>query len=86
MLTRFLFENKKKGDTQCVKLLLGTTALAAAGAFSASVALAQPSIKGGYEFTYKSQDSGIASSGSSFDQFTRDVDVTFGFTNKTDQV
>ena len=66
------------------KLLLGTTALAAAGAFSASVALAQPSIKGGYEFTYKSQDSGIASSGSSFDQFTRDVDVTFGFTNKTD--
>ena len=66
------------------KLLLGTTALAAAGAFSASVALAQPSIKGGYEFTYQSQDSGIASSGSSFDQFTRDVDVTFGFTNKTD--
>ena len=32
------------------KLLLGTTALATA--FSASAALAQPSIKGGYEFTY----------------------------------
>jgi hypothetical protein len=68
------------------KLLLGTTALAAAGALTANVALAEAdvSISGSYEFTYKSQDSGIASSGSSFDQFTNDSDITFSFTNKTD--
>ena len=42
------------------KLLLGTTALAAATALGANVALADVSISGAYEFKYKSR-SGIAS-------------------------
>jgi len=66
------------------KLLLGSTTLAAATTLATSVALADVSVSGGYEFTYKSQDSGIASTGSSFDEFTTDADVTFSFTNKTD--
>ena len=66
------------------KLLLGSTALAAATTLATNVALADVSVSGGYEFTYKSQDSGIASAGSSFDEFTNDSDVTFSFTNKTD--
>jgi len=83
ILTRFLFENKKRGYVMR-KLLLGTTALAAAASLSTSIALADVSISGGYEFTYSSQDSGIASSGSSFDSFSDDSDVKFSFTNKTD--
>ena len=66
------------------KLLLGTTAIAAAATLSTTAALADVAVKGSYEFTYKSQDSGIASSGSSFDSFASDSDVTFSFTNKTD--
>jgi len=66
------------------KLLLGSTALAAATSMATSVALADVSVSGSYEFTYISQDSGIASAGSSFDSFTNDSDVTFSFTNKTD--
>ena len=66
------------------KLLLGTTALAAATTLATNVALADVSVSGSYEFTYSSQDSGIASSGSSFDSFTNDSDVKFSFTNKTD--
>ena len=83
ILTRFLFENKKRGYAMR-KLLLGTTALAAAASLSTSIALADVSISGGYEFTYSSQDSGIASSGSSFDSFSDDSDIKFSFTNKTD--
>jgi outer membrane protein OmpU len=68
------------------KLLLGTTALAAAATLSANVALAETdvSITGGFEFTYSSQDSGIASSGSSFDKFSTDSDVAIKLERKTD--
>ena len=66
------------------KLLLSSTALAAATTLATNVALADVSVSGSYEFTYKSQDSGIASNGSSFDEFTNDSDVKFSFTNKTD--
>ena len=66
------------------KLLLGSTALAAAASLSTNVVLADVSVSGSYEFTYQSQDSGITSEGSSFDQFTNDSDVKFSFTNKTD--
>jgi hypothetical protein len=66
------------------KLLLGTTALAAATTLSANVALADVTISGSMEFTYSSQDSGIASVGSSFDNFTTDNDVAIKFENKTD--
>jgi hypothetical protein len=66
------------------KLLLSSTALAAATTLATNVALADVSVSGGYEFTYSSQDSGIASNGSSFDSFAVDSDVTFSFTNKTD--
>ena len=66
------------------KLLLGTTAIAAAATLSANAALADVSVSGGYEFIYSSQDSGIASSGSSFDSFASDSDVKISFTNKTD--
>lgn len=66
------------------KLLLGSTALAAASTLATNVVLADVSVSGSYEFTYVSQDSGIASTGSSFDNFTNDSDVKFSFTNKTD--
>ena len=68
------------------KLLLGTTALAAAATLSANVALAETdvSITGGFEFTYKSQDSGITSTGSSFDQFVTDSDLAIKLEQKTD--
>ena len=66
------------------KLLLGSTALAAATTLATSVVLADVSVSGSYEFTYKSQDSGISSNGSSFDEFTNDSDIKFTFTNKTD--
>ena len=66
------------------KLLLSSTALAAATTLATNVALADVSVSGGYEFTYKSQDSGISSNGSSFDEFTNDSDIKFTFTNKTD--
>ncbi len=66
------------------KLLLGTTAIAAAATLSANAALADVSVSGGYEFIYSSQDSGIASSGSSFDSMASDSDVKISFTNKTD--
>ena len=66
------------------KLLLGTTALAAAATLSANVAIAEVKISGAMEFTYSSQDSGIASSGSSFDSFATDQDIAIEFSNKTD--
>ena len=66
------------------KLLLGTTAIAAAATFSTNVALADVSISGAMEFTYSSQDSGNAATGASQDNFTTDNDVAISFTNKTD--
>ena len=64
------------------KLLLGTTALAAATAMSAS-ALADVSISGGYEFSYESMSSkDAAKDGTKFTQ--GDTDLIVNFTNKTD--
>ena len=64
------------------KLLLGTTALAAATAMSAS-ALADVSIAGSYEFKYKSESSQVAAKdGTSMSH--GDTDMVFTFTNKTD--
>ena len=64
------------------KLLLGTTALAAATAMSAS-ALADVSIAGSYEFKYKSESSQVASKdGTTMSH--GDTDMVFTFTNKTD--
>ena len=42
------------------KLLLGTTALAAAATLSANAALADVTISGGYEFKYLSRSSNVA--------------------------
>ena len=66
------------------KLLLGTTAIAAAATFSTNVALADVSISGAMEFTYSSQDSGNAATGASQDNFSTDNDVAISFSNKTD--
>ena len=64
------------------KLLLGTTALAAATAMSAS-AIADVSISGSYEFSYESMSSQVTSKdGTSFTQ--GDTDLVLNFTNKTD--
>ena len=64
------------------KLLLGTTALAAATAMSAS-ALADVSIAGSYEFKYKSESSQVASKdGTTMGHGGNDLVLTF--TNKTD--
>ena len=66
------------------KLLLGTTALAAAASLSTSIALADVSISGSQEFTYKSQDPGNTTAGRSDDLFTIDSDIKFTLSNKTD--
>jgi outer membrane protein OmpU len=68
------------------KLLLGTSALAAAATLSANVALAADvNITGGTEWTYINRDSGIVdTTGRSDDKFTIDSDIQFSFTNKTD--
>ena len=64
------------------KLLLGTTALAAAATLSANAALADVSISGYYEWRYESR----SSQNSSYDgtKFGNDSEITFKFTNKTD--
>jgi hypothetical protein len=65
------------------KLLLGTTALAAAATFSANTALADVSISGSYEFKYNSRSSNTAT----LDGTTMthgDTDLVINFTNKTD--
>ena len=65
------------------KLLLGTTALAAAATLSTNAALADVSIAGSYEFTYASRSSQIAS----LDGTTMghgDTDMVVTFSNKTD--
>ena len=67
------------------KLLLSTSALAAAATLSANVALAADvNITGSTEFTYMSRDSGISVTGRSDDKFTIDSDIAFSFKNKTD--
>jgi hypothetical protein len=65
------------------KLLLGTTALAAAATLTANAALADVSISGGYEFKYLSRSSNTAT----LDGTTMthgDTDMVVTFTNKTD--
>jgi len=64
------------------KLLLGTTALAAAATLSANAALADVSISGYYEWRYESR----SSQNSTYDgtTFGNDSEITFKFTNKTD--
>ena len=65
------------------KLLLGTTALAAAATLSTNAALADVSISGSYEFTYASRGSLITS----LDGTTMghgDTDMIVNFSNKTD--
>jgi len=64
------------------KLLLGTTALAAAATLSANAALADVSISGYYEWTYSSTSSTItANDGTTFGS---DSEINFNFSNKTD--
>jgi len=65
------------------KLLLGTTALAAAATISANATLADVTISGGYEFKYLSRSSNTAA----LDGTTMshgDTDMVVNFTNKTD--
>ena len=65
------------------KLLLGTTALAAAGAMLTNAAVADgPSVSGYYEWTYNSRSSNqTALDGTTFGS---DSEITFKFSNKTD--
>jgi hypothetical protein len=65
------------------KLLLGTTALAAAATLSANAALADVSIAGSYEFKYGSRSSNTTSlDGTTFTH--GDTDMVITFSNKTD--
>ena len=66
------------------KLLLGTTALAAAATLSANVALADVTISGGMEFTYEDHDPGTSATGASNDDFNSDQNVAIKFESKTD--
>ena len=64
------------------KLLLSTTALAAAATLSANTAIADVALSGYYEWKYTSQSSDItAQDGTSFGE---DSEITFKFSNKTD--
>jgi len=64
------------------KLLLGTTALAAAATLSANAALADVSVSGYYEWKYQSTSSDItANDGTTFGS---DSEIKFSFSNKTD--
>ena len=65
------------------KLLLGTTALAAAATLTANTALADVTISGSYEFKYLSRSSNTAA----LDGTTMshgDTDMVVNFTSKTD--
>jgi len=66
------------------KLLLSTTALAAAATLSANTVLADVAITGGMEWTYESRDPGTATTGASNDDFSSDTNIKMTFTNKTD--
>ena len=64
------------------KLLLGTTALAAAATISANVALADVAVTGYYEWKYQSTSSDItANDGTTFGS---DSEIAFKFANKTE--
>jgi hypothetical protein len=65
------------------KLLLGTTALAAAATLTANAALADVSISGGYEFKYASRSSNLAANDGTT-MTHGDTDMVINFTNKTD--
>jgi hypothetical protein len=64
------------------KLLLGTTALAAAATLSANAALADVSISGYYEWKVQSQSSDVAATDGT--TFANDSEIVFKFSNKTD--
>jgi len=64
------------------KLLLGTTALAAAATLSANAALADISISGYYEWKYQSRSSNITTNDGT--TFANDSEIKFTFSNKTD--
>ena len=64
------------------KLLLGTTALAAAATLSANVAVADVSISGAFDWSYSSTSSDIAANDGT--SFGTDSEIKFSFTNKTD--
>jgi len=64
------------------KILLGTTALAAAAVLSANAALASPSISGYYEWKYQSTSSDITKNDGT--TFSSDSEIAFKFANKTD--
>jgi len=64
------------------KILLGTTALAAAATLSANAALADVSISGYYEWRYESRSSQVTASDGTY--FGNDSEITMKFSNKTD--
>jgi len=64
------------------KLLLNSTALAAAATLAATAAMADVSISGSTEFAYSSRTSDIAASDGTFN--STDSEIAFKFTNKTD--
>jgi len=64
------------------KLLLGTTALAAAATLSANAALADVSISGYYEWKYQSRSSTVATSDGT--SMGTDSEIKVVFSNKTD--
>ena len=64
------------------KLLLGTTAIAAAGAMLTNVAIADVSISGYYEWKYQSTSSDITANDGT--TFGNDSEIKFSFSNKTD--
>ena len=64
------------------KLLLGTTALAAAATLSANAALADVSISGYYEWKYTSTASDITANDGT--TFSNDSEIVMKFSNKTD--
>jgi outer membrane protein OmpU len=64
------------------KLLLGTTALAAAATLSANAALADVSISGYYEWKYQSRSSTVATSDGT--SMASDSEIKVVFSNKTD--
>ena len=64
------------------KLLLGTTALAAAATLSANVAIADVSISGYYEWKYQSRGSDVAANDGT--STATDSEIAISFSNKTD--
>jgi predicted porin len=64
------------------KLLLGTTALAAAASLTANAALADVSIGGMIEWSYNSRSSNVTANDGT--TFTQDSDMQINFSNKTD--